>query len=359
MSAAAFFMLGVAGFEAVYRVWLHHRLIDQMAKQVAGEHDLGSLDEFSTLLHRSSVLDEKLGYRYRPNLNVEFIPVLENLSPRRFRTNSHGHISDAEYPVAKPAGEWRIAVIGDSFTAGVTNSVRWTDVLERELRADDGWRARTGRSSIRVLNLGRDGTSPIQFGSVFDHEAARFEPDVVVVNLLADGMTRKPYSRGRSEVGGAAAREFAKRHFVDPLPWFNPTPEFLARKPAGQRLGLRPKLHPHFDQLITDEDEVIARNLASLRHIQSSHPRMLILYHPTVQDWTNTLRPELAGVKARFFREAGELPLVDMASELPEIESSPESLARWYQVPHDGHPSDRGMELYGKAAARVIRARIP
>ena len=37
----------------------------------------------------------------------------------RWRTNSHGHIARSEYPKAKPVGEFRIAVIGDWFTAGL------------------------------------------------------------------------------------------------------------------------------------------------------------------------------------------------------------------------------------------------
>ena len=278
---------------------------------------------------------------------------LENLSPRRFNTNSHGHISDVEYPVEKPSGEYRIVVIGDSFTAGVTNSVRWPDELERELR-------RHGLDRCRVINVGLDGISASQFIDVYKHEARRFEPDMVVVNILADNLPRPPYSRGAHnlETRPEAAREFARSHFVDPLPWWNPTPELVARKPFGQRLGFRPKLDPQLRKASLDEGQAFAASLQSLREIQRLHPRVLVLYHPTFEDWTGTLRPQLAELRERLFSEADDLRIVDMAAELPDLAAAGASLQRWYQIPTDGHPSDEGMRRYGAAAARPVLARI-
>lgn len=358
-SAALGALLAVVGFEAGYRCYLYRSLVSRTVRQIRSAHDPDSLDAYSALLHRCSTFDANLGYRYKPNLNVDAVVPLENLERRTFRTNSHGHIANEDYPVAKPRGEFRIVAIGDSFTAGVTNGVRWPDAMEAELQRHPEWLARFGCSRCRTINLGLDGLATVQYPAVYSCEAVRFEPDLVVVNLLADGMPRKAYFRG-AHAGLADERDeraFAKARFVDPLPWFNPTPEFLARKPIGQRWGLRPKLDPNFQKLMTDEEEVMARSLAALRNIRQAHPRTVVLYHPSVQDWTGTLRPQLVSIRERLFREGEDLHIVDMAGHLPEMAAARDDLSAWYQVPHDGHPTDRGMTRYGVAAATVIMKR--
>ena len=49
---------------------------------------------------KNSIFDEHTGYRYEPNF----------VDPN-FRTNSHGLIAREEFPVEKPANEYRIGVI--------------------------------------------------------------------------------------------------------------------------------------------------------------------------------------------------------------------------------------------------------
>ena len=90
-----------------------------------------------------SIFDEYTGYRYQPNV------VYPN-----FRTNSHGLIAREEFPVEKPADEYRIGVIGDSFTANVASTIRWTDVVEDALNASTAWRISVGGRRTRVINFG-------------------------------------------------------------------------------------------------------------------------------------------------------------------------------------------------------------
>jgi hypothetical protein len=54
--------------------------------------------------------DEHTGYLYTPNF------VGERGAPwsSHWRTNRHGYVSQFDYPVQKPPGEYRIAVVGDS-----------------------------------------------------------------------------------------------------------------------------------------------------------------------------------------------------------------------------------------------------
>jgi hypothetical protein len=83
--------------------------------------------------------------------------------------NSHGHVSQFEYPKQKPSGEYRIAVVGDSMTANITNNVRWTEVLEASLNASPEWRVRVGDSFTRVINFAVDGMGMVQFAGMVRH----------------------------------------------------------------------------------------------------------------------------------------------------------------------------------------------
>src|SRR5262249_59491808 len=66
---------------------------------------------------RSVLFDANVGFRYAPNFTGE------RGSPwfSHWRTNQRGHVSRSDYPQHKPVGEFRIAILGDSFTAGITS----------------------------------------------------------------------------------------------------------------------------------------------------------------------------------------------------------------------------------------------
>jgi hypothetical protein len=91
--------------------------------------------------------------------------------------NSHGH-RDVEVTLEKPPGIFRILVLGDSVTAGV--SVRqeqaYPKVLERLLRGAYGPR-------IQVVNSAVGGWQPLQYAQYFEHYGYRFEPDLILVGF--------------------------------------------------------------------------------------------------------------------------------------------------------------------------------
>jgi hypothetical protein len=348
------------GIEAAYRWVLYHQLLDRYTRQVLAPPDLSGVDSFSALLHRSSTFDPRTGHRYKPNLRVDIDLKLENISPHRFRSNSHGHISDDEYPVAKPAEEYRIAVIGDSFTAGVTNSVRWPAEMERQLNASAEWKRRVGGKRTRAINCGLDGISAIQFQDVYDCEARRFDPDIVLINLIVDDLQRRPYYRGEHTggMGEQEARQFVRGHVLAPLPWFNPWPEMLARKPVGRKLGLRPRLDPQFQRFYDNFDEGVFRSLTALRNIKKEHPRTLIFYQPTCEDLRDALPVEWKELRRRMDRDGTDLAITDMTRPMKDLIPPGMPLNRWYQIPHDAHPTDEGMRVYGAAAARAVMTQL-
>jgi hypothetical protein len=344
--------------EVAWRIGRYRKLEAECLVLLRQESDSGSgsaddmLLQQIHLLRKYSVFDPHTGFRYKPHVQVDLVAPGSNLSPRRWQTNGHGHVSRVDYPVAKPADEFRIAVIGDSFAAGVTNSVRWPDVLEERLSASPGWSKCVPRKT-RVINLGRDGIGVVQFKDVFEQEAAGFAPDLVVVNLILDDLHRRPYYRGLSQPAASqqqTARHMIREKYLDPLPWYGLYPELLAGSLLGPRLGLQFHLDPQLARLYATVDESVQCSLAALRSIVRQHPRVLILHQPQHEELDGTLGQRHAALRRRFYEEGAELGIIRMIEKL----QVPADLSRWYQLPSDGHPSDAGMIAYGSAVAAML-----
>src|SRR2546428_7513674 len=95
----------------------------------------------------------------------------------RFPTTSRG-LRDREFAVPKPAGIFRIAVLGDSFTegSGLADAESMPKRLEQRLRRSCG-------AEIEVVNAGVSSYSPILYYLHLKHVVAPLQPDLVVVNL--------------------------------------------------------------------------------------------------------------------------------------------------------------------------------
>ncbi|MCA9482272.1 MAG: SGNH/GDSL hydrolase family protein [Nitrospina sp.] len=92
--------------------------------------------------------------------------------------NSAGMI-DKEYPIARTPGAIRVAVLGDSFTAG--------EEVNMGKRFHELWEARlpeTIKRPVEFLNFGVRGYGTWEQLQMFHLKAARYKPDWVVVNLF-------------------------------------------------------------------------------------------------------------------------------------------------------------------------------
>ncbi len=107
------------------------------------------------------------------------------------KTNAQGFISAKDYPLPKPPREFRIALIGDSFTACITNDFPWADVLDDELNRDEQFKSRVHADAIRVLNIGTPGAGFHFFASNYVRFAERFAPDLVIVNYIEEDFPRE------------------------------------------------------------------------------------------------------------------------------------------------------------------------
>lgn len=155
---------------------------------------------------------------------------------------------DDEFPVAKPAGEFRVLAIGDSFTYGwgVPGDAAWPQVLERELGQQQ-------RRAVQVVNAGfaAGAATPDGYDRWFEAAGKRLDADLVIVGLCLndlgavpmlgyDVVPNEPVFGGCSRLLDAAWREWrqwrartAPRDFGDLVradpSWWNATQRGLRR----------------------------------------------------------------------------------------------------------------------------------
>lgn len=117
------------------------------------------------------VLDPVAGYTMAPNVCVrldtsEYDSVLV--------TNSRGEVGP-EIPATKAPGEFRVVVLGDSYTAGgqVPYDQNFTALLEQRLHAD-------GHPNVRVINAGVGGYTEYNELGTLQNNIAWMQPDLVV-----------------------------------------------------------------------------------------------------------------------------------------------------------------------------------
>ncbi len=113
-----------------------------------------------------------LQFELRPN-------VRETLFGKSFTTNEHG-MRDRPYSVDKPAGIYRIAVLGSSMDMGwgIGTQETYVNLLEDWLNAHAAKRGLSRR--FQVLNFAVAAYSPLQRLETFRRKSLKFQPDMVL-----------------------------------------------------------------------------------------------------------------------------------------------------------------------------------
>jgi hypothetical protein len=350
---------------------------------------------FSTFREPMYALDEQTGYAYVPqSRNRQWLYDRDNnLLPHSSGvvTNNFGMISPREAAIEKPKDEFRIAVLGDSFCATTVSDVTWPSALEDVLNGDEDLKRRSGKSAFKVLNFGLDGTGIVQWPSVYKYKAAQFNPDLVVVNFIWDDIYRKFIYRSTLTVADGDRGMFSctslpadirnrncqngLSFIIDPtkedykrraqrikaeiyqslarrLPWFSLYPELFASV-VGDRFGFKSRLdisplpNPHY----ATSEEAVGASVSALREISSMHRRMVVLFHPTVEQCLSKTTPPIV---TDLISKAAGVKVMNMLEALP-ANATQEEIRRWYNLPYDAHPSSYGAQVYAQAAEGQLR----
>jgi len=121
--------------------------------------------------------DAAIGYVLTPSF-TRTLPLFEHAGGKVvLRTNNLGLRRDSDTPLAKPAGDTRVLVLGDSQSEGiVSNAEAYPTLLEAALAGD-------GIGTVEVLNAAVSGYSPLLEYLALTMQRAVLQPDLIVLAL--------------------------------------------------------------------------------------------------------------------------------------------------------------------------------
>jgi lysophospholipase L1-like esterase len=161
-----------------------------------------------------------LGYRaarYRPNEDRRLV---RDEFDVRVVTNRQG-IREARLPGPKPPGVLRIVALGDSFTQGygVEEAEAYPRLLEQRLTA--------GGTPTEVVNLGVPGTSPRDYVAHLADPGLAYEPDLVLVSVMANDVQDVWIQRRFGVRFAAEVLRGVQRELVDRRPLWRRAPALV------------------------------------------------------------------------------------------------------------------------------------
>jgi hypothetical protein len=123
--------------------------------------------------------DSELGWSFEPGSRTLKLSRVREFGPIQVGINEDGFRDDA-WSADKPAGAYRIAVLGDSIVAAlqVDHAQVFTSLVQQRLDAE-----RLPGRSVEVLNAGVDGYGTAQELQVLRDHLARFAPDLVLLSM--------------------------------------------------------------------------------------------------------------------------------------------------------------------------------
>ena len=265
-----------------------------------------------------------LQYTIVPNYNEPFKEVA-------FGANQDG-LRDKPYAREKPAGTFRIALLGASYEmgAGVPADKTFEALAEQALNEDSDL-------EIEILNFAVGGYAPLQNLVLARDRIWDFDPDAVVLTVNSND-ARRTMTHLVSLV--LDETDLTGYEFVE---------EAITRSGARPSMSIE-RMRTHLD---TVADSVIAYSLAEIaRAVKERGLDPVAAYVPLTGETEGV--QELPYAQRRAVLERTGYRFLDLSDALTGQERSEVMLRPW-----DEHPSRRGHELIGSRLADALRSILP
>lgn len=136
----------------------------------------------------------------------------------KYQINSHG-LRDNEHEYAKPAGVYRVLMVGDSFTEGYGVAIE--DTFGKLL---EGYVAQTVNPKFELINAGIASWSPTPAYVYLDQFGLKYQPDLVMLNLtISDFSDEYFYDRDMTSLGKQVLAGNTSQAIKPDMKLFNPS----------------------------------------------------------------------------------------------------------------------------------------
>jgi lysophospholipase L1-like esterase len=265
--------------------------------------------------------------RASPDLDIQYelLPNLRNVRYKRVHvtTNAAGW-RDRDYDLEKPAGVFRTAVIGDSFTMadGIEIDDVYHSLLEERLNAQGG------PTRYEFINFGVAGYQLPQYVAVIEKRALAYHPDLVLVG-------------------------FSTNDFI----WFEEQAKVLFNKPYDVKPTEHPFFHFHLGAWVQkqiaawragpDRQGELPLDPRFRTHVDEQLDALGAIHRRTgipicvayLNYYSAGLREVIAAVRAAAARN--DLAFVDVSAAFP-----PRQSRRYFIYNDDGHPNVEGHRAF-------------
>lgn len=264
---------------------------------------------------------DQIIYELKPNQTARFqhVPVT---------INSFG-MRDRELTKEKPAGVYRIAVLGDSYTFGW--GVDQEKIFARWMESELTKMAPPGVHP-QVLNFGVPGYATFQEVAKFQESGASFSPDAVLVYIVDNDFGLPFFIQDLADPSALrSAAEFERK---------KPKPEEV------EKLARRKKLLDSLDSnraLLTLARDCEARGIP-----------LFVTFHPS----KSALK--MRGRMWAMQKSPGKdlIKLLWIMQDYKRLKESGEVSAESLRLPNDNHPGPGAHQLIGKVLAKKFAARV-
>lgn len=266
------------------------------------------------------VADQQLSFSHAPNRSAFLMGVPVSI-------NSQG-LRDREFALEKPAGVYRIMMLGDSTTFGwgVKEEDTAAKFLERKLNEH----LPAGYNRVEVMNTGVGNYDTVQEVRYYEAIGWKYQPDLVILVFFINDPESVPVEKKGFLIDRSYLIAFATNRFDGVL----------------RHLGARPDWKAYYASLYDDDRpgfQACRRALESLANSTRSHgAKLLVAILPELHQINGDSYPfKAAHQKIKDVMAAENVPVAELIDGLKD-HGAEETL---WVTPLDDHPNAKANDL--------------
>jgi lysophospholipase L1-like esterase len=278
------------------------------------------------------------------------------------RTDAQGLRGSRDYALQKPPGTFRIAGLGDSvmFGWGVGEGETYLQIVERRLNEPlptaPAAPGASARRRFEVLDFGVPGYNTAMEVATYEHRAAAFSPDLVLVHFIGNDFDlphfmKLPKSR-RSPLHWYLA-ELLRARFGPSRPEDEVDPDLLGHDRSDLPAEERAEVRGQYQDMVGES--AFRRAMARLAAL--TRPRGIPVVVMALGGGGGNGKIARETAEANGFRFLDASPRFYDYLVAHGLEGERQNWVKVFRIPHDGHPNALGHQLYAEVVMAELEER--